>query len=176
MKKILIGLAALATLAITAGITHTIAKVPKSPAAHGWTFVERSSPALGFFEKAFANTATPPYRAYEKTVAAGAIINSDILDVTGCDDVQIYADNSLGGSTRALTVSVYAADGTTILWQPPAASLTTGLRWAFNFSRYASAGAANAASTVVPQMPGPKIGASLAAAGAAAGTVAIYCR
>jgi hypothetical protein len=133
---------------------------------------------LGFFQAkdASANTMTPPFRQYEKTVAAGAIITSDVIDVTGCDDVEIFADNSLGGSTRTLTVSFYASDGTTVLWQPPAASLTTGLRWAFNISRYASAGTANASSTIVPQMPSPKIGAVLSSAGAAAGTLAIYCR
>jgi hypothetical protein len=127
-------------------------------------------------KSAHANTLTPPYRQYEKTVAAGAIITSDVIDTTGCDDVEIFADNSAGGSTRTLTVSFYALDGTTILWQPPAASLTTGLRWAFNISRYASAQSAPASSTIVPHMPSPRIGAVLSAAGAAAGTLAIYCR
>lgn len=125
---------------------------------------------------AHANTMTPPFRQYEKTVAAGAVINSDIIDVTGCDDVEVFADNSLGGSTRTLTVSFYMSDGVTVLWQPPAASLTTGLRWAINIGRFSSAQSASASSTVVPHMPSPKIGAVLSAAGAAAGSVAIYCR
>jgi hypothetical protein len=60
---------------------------------------------------AHANTMTPPYKQYEKTVAAGAIITSDVIDVTGCDDVEVFADNSLGGSTRTLTVNFYASDG-----------------------------------------------------------------
>jgi hypothetical protein len=127
--------------------------------------------------EAHANTMTPPYVQYEKlNVAAGAIITSDVVSVTGCDDVEVYADNSAGGSTRTLTVSVYASDGTTVLWTAPAASLTTGLRWAINFSRYASAQTASANSTMVPHMPGPKIGAVLSAAGAAVGSLAIYCR
>ena len=127
--------------------------------------------------KAHANTMTPPWRQYEAlNVAAGAIITSPVLDVTGCDDVEIFADNSAGGSTRTLTVSFYASDGTTVLWTPPAASLTTGLRWAFNIGRYSSAQTATTSSTVVPHMPSPKIGAVLSAAGAAAGSLAIYCR
>jgi hypothetical protein len=125
---------------------------------------------------AHANTMTPPYKQYEKTVAAGAIITTDVIDVTGCDDVEIFADNSAGGSTRTLTVNFYASDGTTVLWTPPVASLTTGLRWAYAISRFASAASASTSSTIVPHMPSPKIGAVLAAAGAAAGTVAIYCR
>lgn len=126
---------------------------------------------------AHANTMTPPYRQYEKlNVAAGAIITSDVIDTTGCDDVEIFADNSAGGSTRSLTVSIYASDGTTVLWTAPVASLTTGLRWAMNISRYASAQTASASSTIVPHMPGPKIGAVLAAAGSAVGSLAIYCR
>lgn len=125
---------------------------------------------------AHANTMTPPYKQIESTVAAGAIITVPPVDVTGCDDVEVFADNSAGGSTRTLTVSFYASDGTTVLWTAPAASLTTGLRWAMNISRYASAQSASASSTIVPHMPSPKIGAVLSAAGAAAGTVAIYCR
>lgn len=171
-KTILIGMAALA--ALTLGVIHT-SSISKTH-AFGRLVSSRSDQRNVGWTEVRANTMTPPYRSYEKTVAAGAIITSDVLDVTGCDDVEVFADNSAGGSTRTLTVSFYASDGTTVLWQPPAASLTTGLRWAFNISRYSSAASASASSTIVPHMPSPKIGAVLSSAGAAAGTVAIYCR
>lgn len=172
MKKIILGMAAFAALTLSVSVSHEFVK----KSAFGRMITSRIDKSSVGWTEVRANTMTPPYRSYEKTVAAGAIITSDVLDVTGCDDVEVFADNSLGGSTRTLTVSFYATDGTTVLWQPPAASLTTGLRWAFAISRYSSAASASASSTIVPHMPSPKVGAVLSSAGAAAGTVAIYCR
>jgi hypothetical protein len=47
------------------------------------------------------------------TVAAGAVINSPVLDLTGIESVSVIAANATGGSARSLSMTVYLDDGTT---------------------------------------------------------------
>src|SRR3954465_750202 len=48
-------------------------------------------------------------------VAAGAIINTVVLDVRTITDLLVIVTNSDGAATRALTMTIYTADGNTAL-------------------------------------------------------------
>jgi hypothetical protein len=123
-----------------------------------------------------ANTMSPPYIQWETLgTAAGAIITSPVLTFTGCDDVSVFADNSAGGVSRTLNIDWLGADGTTILYRR-AVTVTNATRAAVTISRFSSAQSPGSGETVIGQMPGSKMQFTLAAAGAAAGSLAVYCR
>ena len=107
-------------------------------------------------------------------VAAGVSITSPVFTLNNCDDLEAVADNSLGGATRALTLSWLGSDGATILYQR-SVTVAIGGRVAVNVSRIASA-AATGGETVIPVAPGYRMQMALAAGGAAAGSLAVYCR
>lgn len=132
--------------------------------------------ALVTTRNADANTASPPYIQWESLgVAAGAVITSPVLTFTGCDDVEVLADNSGGAASRALNIDWLGSDGTTILFRS-VTTVTNGTRAAISISRFSSAATPAGGAAVVGQMPGPKMQFTLASAGAAAGSLAVYCR
>lgn len=127
-------------------------------------------------KEANANTFTPPYITTETLgTAAGAVITSPVLTLIGCDDVGVFADNSAGGASRTLNIDWLGNDGTTILYRR-AITVTNGTRKAVSITRFGSASTAGSDETVIGQMPGMKMQFTLAAAGAAAGSLAVYCR
>jgi hypothetical protein len=97
------------------------------------------------------------------------------IDLSNVNECIIYADNSAGGSTRALNADCMADDGTTIVYRA-SASLTTTTRGAVLWGNSVSAAALPAVTTIVPGGTCKKMQFTLAAAGAAAGTLAVDCR
>jgi hypothetical protein len=85
-------------------------------------------------------------RHISTTVAAGAIIQTAVLDLANVSECVIYADNSGGGSTRALNADCMADDGTTVVFRA-SASLTTGTRGAILWGNATSAAALPALTT-----------------------------
>jgi hypothetical protein len=114
-------------------------------------------------------------RHFSSTVAAGAVIQTPVYDLSNVNSCIIYADNSAGGSTRALNADCMADDGTTIVYRA-SASLTTTTRGAVLWGNSVSAAALPAVTTIVPGGTCKKMQFTLAAAGAAAGTLAVDCR
>lgn len=112
-------------------------------------------------------------------VAAGAQVQSPVLVMgnssSGCNELSVVADNSGGAATRALNVDWLGSDGTTILFR---ASLTVAIagRGMVVVAQNASAATQPTGVLVVPAQPGLKMQATLAAGGAAAGSLAVYCR
>lgn len=115
-------------------------------------------------------------RAWESLgVAAGAVINSPVLSLDNTDECEVIADNSLGGSTRNILVTWLGQDGTTVLYQQTVALLTT-TRGIVNVSSNGSTASLPSGVTVLPVPTGRKMSFSLSSAGAAAGSLAVYCR
>jgi hypothetical protein len=114
-------------------------------------------------------------RHVSTTVAAGAIIQTAVFDLSNVSECIVYADNSAGGSTRALNADCMADDGTTVVFRA-SASLTTGTRGAILWGNSVSAAALPAVTTIVPGGTCKKMQFTLAAAGAAAGTLGVDCR
>jgi hypothetical protein len=137
---------------------------------------------LGYLISQPAHAASVPYsqtptiaRHFSSTVAAGAIIQTAVFDLSNVSECIAYADNSAGGSTRALNADCIADDGTTVVFRA-AASLTTGTRGAVLWGNSVSAAALPAVTTIVPGGTCKKMQFTLAAAGAAAGTLGVDCR
>lgn len=113
---------------------------------------------------------------YEKTVAAGAVINTGVIDFSRVTSLEVLVDNSAGGSSRALTISWLAADKTTVLFTQ-AVTVTNGTRALIFVNKNAAIPSSEPTGvTHINVDPGKYMKFSLAAAGAAAGTVAIYGR
>lgn len=108
-------------------------------------------------------------------VAAGAVIQTAVLDLSNVTECIAYADNSLGGATRALTADCIGADGTTIIYR---VSNTVGIasRGLTAWGSSVAAAAAPAGTTIQPGATCKKMQFTLAAAGAAAGSLAVDCR
>lgn len=125
---------------------------------------------------ASANTASPPYIQWETlNTAAGAIITSPVLNFASCDDVEVLADNSAGAASRTLNIDWLGSDGTTILFRSPV-TVTNATRAAVSISRFSSAATPAGGAAVVGQMPGTRMQFTLAAAGAAVGSLSVTCR
>jgi hypothetical protein len=129
-----------------------------------------------------AKAASVPYaqsstiaRHISTTVAAGALIQTAVLDLANVSECVVYADNSGGGSTRALNADCMADDGTTVVYRATA-SLTTGTRGAILWGNSVGAASVPAITTVIPGGTCKKMQFALAAAGAAAGTLQVECR
>lgn len=126
-----------------------------------------------------ANTFTPPMiqadTAATVAVAAGAQIQTTVIQTASCDDVEVLADNSAGAASRTLNIDWIAFDSTTILYRR-AVTVTNGTRQAVSITRWASGQAAGTNETIVGQMPGSRMQFTLTAAGAAAGSLVVYCR
>lgn len=128
---------------------------------------------------AHANTFTPPWKQLDTAatvnVAAGAQIQTVVTDFSACDDVEVLAENSLGASSRTLNIDWIAYDLTTVLYRR-AVTVTNGTRQAIAITRFASAQSAGTNETVIGQMPGTHMQFTLTAAGAAVGSLVVYCR
>jgi hypothetical protein len=114
-------------------------------------------------------------RHFSSTVAAGAIIQTAVYDLSNVSECVVFADNSAGGSTRALNADCMADDGTTVVYRA-SASLTTTTRGAILWGNSVGAAAVPAITTVIPGGTCKKMQFTLAAAGAAAGTLQVECR
>jgi hypothetical protein len=57
------------------------------------------------------------------TVAAGAVISSPTLDVSGIREITCWINNTAGAVARITNVKVYADDGTTLLFAAQARSI-----------------------------------------------------
>jgi hypothetical protein len=156
MKKFLAPLA-LGTALVCAALLGTVASHPAKAA---------SAP--------YAQTPTIA-RHFSSTVAAGAVIQTAVFDLSNVSECIAYADNSAGGSTRALNADCIADDGSTVVFRA-SASLTTGTRGAVLWGNSVSAAALPAVTTIVPGSTCKKMQFTLAAAGAAAGTLGVDCR
>lgn len=158
MKKILA--ATLGLLVLSIGIAVS------SPPAHAITSPTAQTNRFGRYTECGLN------------IAAGAVINCPVTLAGQLDTVSecwFIADNSAGGATRALTVSWVASDGTTTLFQ---ASNTVAIAGRGMTIVSPTAGTASLPTgvVVVPATTGKRMSASLAAAGAAAGSLAYYCQ
>jgi hypothetical protein len=63
---------------------------------------------------------TPRIARYNEAginVAAGAVINSAVLDLSNVSECTVIADNSGGGVARNLVANWLASDGTTVVYQ-----------------------------------------------------------
>lgn len=108
-------------------------------------------------------------------VAAGAAITSPVItSAKYCSSIGIFADNSGGGSSRTLNIDWLGPDGTTILYRR-AVTVTNGTRGAVLVSPTATSATASG-ETVVPAMTGERMQFTLAAAGAAAGSLEVICK
>lgn len=116
-------------------------------------------------------------------VAAGAVINSGTIGGAatytggGLQYVQhcvVYADNSAGGSARTLNINWIGEDGTTVTYQQ-AITVAIASRAIVSISPYAGTASLPTGFTSLPVRPGPRMSFQLAAAGAAAGSLAWYC-
>lgn len=108
-------------------------------------------------------------------VAAGAVINSQVFDMSRVSECTILADNSLGGVSRALTSNWLASDGTTVLFQS-SVTVTNGTRELVVISPTASTASLPTGVVAIPSTTGKKMSFSLAAAGAAVGSLVIICQ
>lgn len=108
-------------------------------------------------------------------VATGAIIQSPVLDLSNVNECIAYADNSAGGSTRALTADCMGADGTTVIFRVSNTVAISG-RGLITWGRSVSAASAPTGVTIQPSPTCKKMQFTLASAGAAAGSLAIDCR
>lgn len=114
---------------------------------------------------------------WDKSVAAGAVIDSDVLDVTGIEALWVVVDNA-GAAAAALTLDAFLDDGATAIVSGLALR-TVGA----GAKEHGTIGPMNAALGTAPTLnfalaiPLPtKVKLHLAAAGAATRRVTIYAR
>lgn len=115
---------------------------------------------------------------YRKVVAAGAVLNSDVLATGGADTVLATVDNSAGAGARQFSYKCLAADGTTALFTSADLAVTNlapGIT-AVAFDPRSSVATVAAGQVVYPFLPCPKMSFHVAAAGAAAAAVTVYAR
>lgn len=152
MKKIFLGI--VLSLALV-GTAYAITSGPNGGAAQVSTFAS-SWESLG--------------------VAAGAVITSPVLRTDFSTECVVVADNSAGGSSRTLNLQWIGSDGTTVLYQQ-AVTVTNGTRAIAQIGGQSSAAATLLTGiTVMPVGIGRRMLFQLASAGAAAGSLAVYCR
>lgn len=106
------------------------------------------------------------------SAAGGAAVDTGAVDVKGCDALAVVADNTAGAGARNLTLDFLADDKTTVLFSVTAA-VTNGTRAGFAVGQGAVAGTG---ITPISLPPPSYVRAQLAAAGAAAASVAVYGR
>lgn len=145
-------------------------------AAVGLAYVSHHNPPSAIRD-AHAQYAQSPViaRHFSSTVAAGAVIQTAVLELSNVNSCIAYADNSAGGATRALNADCLADDGTTVVFR---AVNTVGIagRGLTAWGSSVAAAAVPAGMVVVPGGTCKKMQFTLAAAGAAAGTLAVDCR
>lgn len=119
----------------------------------------------------FARQSTTPLL----NVAAGAVINSGTLQLGNVNECVIYADNSAGGSARTLNINFLGPDNSTIVYQQ-AVTVAIATREMVTVSNLAGTASLPTGFVTIPVKTGPVMSFQLAAAGAAAGSLAWYCR
>lgn len=107
-------------------------------------------------------------------VAGGVVINSGVQKLDNVQECTVYADNSAGGSTRALNINFLGPDQSTIVYQQAITVAIAGR--ALVPITPSSAGTPPTGVTVIPTRPAMFMSFQLAAGGAAAGSLAWYCR
>lgn len=113
---------------------------------------------------------------FELTVAAGAVVNSGVITLDDSTECTVLGDNSAGGSTRNLIANWLLQDGVTVVYSQLVALATT-TRGVIQIAATASAAATLPTGvTVIPVATGRKMSFSLSTAGAAAGSLAVYCK
>lgn len=116
-----------------------------------------------------------PASATLVAVAAGVVINSGQLVLDKATECAVFADNSLGGATRALLVNYLADDGTTIVFQVSNTVAIAG-RGVTILGRSVNAIAVPTGAVIVPVPPSRFMSFQLVAGGAAAGSLQWTCR
>ena len=116
--------------------------------------------------------------SYEKTVAAGAILNSDVLDTSRVSEIGFLVDNSAGAGARDASWKCYANDKTTVIFTSPNVSVSNvapGNAFILLSDRVSAATAATRES--IYTFPACKyMSFHVAAAGAAAVGIGVYGR
>jgi hypothetical protein len=163
MKNLFSKFSTLAALIGVGLVLSAGAFVFHSSAARAITVPYSQQPRIGFYQEAGLN------------IAAGAVINSPVYDLSKVSECTIVADNSAGAASRALTSNWIASDGTTVLFQS-SVTVTNGTRALVVISPTASTASLPAGVTAIPSTTGKKMSFSLAAAGAAVGSLVIYCQ
>jgi hypothetical protein len=108
-------------------------------------------------------------------VAAGAQIQTSVLDLSNVNECIAYADNSAGAATRALNADCIGADGTTIVFRVANTVAISG-RGLTSWGRTVSAATLPTGVVIQPSGTCKKMQFTLAAGGAAAGSLAVDCR
>jgi hypothetical protein len=159
MNRFFAALLAVAALGIGAAAYLGVTSTP----AHAITVPYSQQPRIGFYQEAGLN------------VAAGAVINSPVYDMSKVSECTILADNSGGGVARNLVANWLANDGTTVVY-----SFTTvvaiATRGILSISPTASTASLPATVVAVPAQTGKKMSFTLSAAGAAVGSLVIICQ
>lgn len=132
---------------------------------------------FGIGQEAKAQYAQTPTigRHFSSTVAAGAIIQTAVLDLSNVNECVAYADNSAGGATRALNANCIADDGTTTVFSVSNTVAIAG-RGLTSWGKTVSAATLPTGVVVLPGATCKKMQFTLVAGGAAAGTLAVDCR
>lgn len=158
MKKHPFGsVAALAVLAVA------LAVVVNTPTAKAITVPYAQQPRIALYNEAGIG------------VAAGAVINSAVFTLDKVSECTVIADNSAGGTARNLVANWLANDGTTVVYAFTT-SVAIGTRGLLTISPTASTASLPATVVAVPAQTGRKMSFTLAAAGAAAGSLVIICQ
>lgn len=108
-------------------------------------------------------------------VAAGAVITSPVFKGELFTECMIAADNSAGGVSRALNVDFIGLDGTTIIYRQ-AVTVTNGTRFAVGIGSMSQTASLPSGIVVIPVATPKRLQVTLAAAGAAAGSLSVTCR
>jgi hypothetical protein len=156
MKKLLAGTLGLVIAAAAVALFSPLAKA--SPG---------SSP--------FSQQPTIGYHWESLGVAAGAIIQSPVLKLENVSECVATADNSAGGSTRALNVDWMGVDGTTIVFRAANTVAIAG-RGLTTVSATAATASLPTGVVAIPAATTRRMQFTLAAAGAAAGSLMVDCR
>jgi hypothetical protein len=152
-------------------------KYPILPCAKGQFTVAAAGAAAGVLQ-VLAPVGKSLTINYEKTVAAGAILNSDVLDTSRVSEIGFLVDNSAGAGARDAYFKCYANDGTTVLYTSANVSVSNAAPGnAFILlSDRASAATAATRETIYPFPPCKKMSFHVAAAGGAAVGIGVYGR
>jgi hypothetical protein len=108
-------------------------------------------------------------------VAAGAVITSPVFKAELVTECMIAADNSAGGVSRSLNVDFIGLDGTTIIYRQ-VVTVTNGTRSAVGIGSMSQTASLPSGIVVIPVATPKRLQVTLAAAGAAAGSLSVTCR
>ena len=152
-------------------------KLPILPCARG-QFTVAAAGAAGATLQVLGIPDAPLKIRYETSVAAGAAVQSPIIDTSKVKDISFLVDNSAGAGARNAFYTCFANDGTTAIFTAPnvAVAETAPGNAIITLSKTASAATAATRQTIHPFPPCKKMQFNVAAAGAAAAGLAVYAR